>query len=290
VPRRPIYSTCGDLRPQLPDVPVMALTATATDATVREIQHVLSTVRNRHGCETFRASFARGNIHLSVRAKMNPESQSYVELGSLVSEKVAKGHCGIVYVQCIADAEKLVRVLSTFEVISAAYDANMPATRKEKILQSWQSGMLCLQSRTHIAGVTNARQGGIQAAHTRCSYAHRHACQGTRWQQPVLQVATEFTVQFSTNVCMQVWYAGVILVVVCTIAFGMGIDKPDVRFVVHWSIMGSMASYYQEVGRAGRDGLPSTCILFYSDHDVRRALHKMDVQRQLSQQGQTYTV
>src|SRR5205814_8153233 len=70
-----------------------------------------------------------------------------------------------------------------------------------------------------------------------------------------------------------------IRVVAATIAFGMASNKPNVRFVVHYALPKSLESYYKETGRAGRDGLPSECVLLFSASDVAKQLHFIDEKR-----------
>ncbi|MEU4262462.1 DNA helicase RecQ [Streptomyces argenteolus] len=188
---RPDYLALSVLGERWPDVPRIALTATATDATHREITQRLGMPDARH----FVASFDRPNIQYRVVGKSDPKKQ----LLTFLQEEHA-GDAGIVYCLSRNSTEKTAEYLCRNGIEAVPYHAGLDAaTRAEH-----QSRFL--------------REEG--------------------------------------------------LVVVATIAFGMGIDKPDVRFVAHLDLPKSVEGYYQETGRAGRDGAPSTAWMAYGLQDV----------------------
>ncbi|MCG8914278.1 DNA helicase RecQ [Actinokineospora sp. PR83] len=188
---RPDYLALSELHQRWPDVPRIALTATATEATHTEIAERLDLVRARH----FVASFDRPNIQYRIVPKASPQKQVL----DLIRTEHA-GDAGIVYCLSRATVEKTAEFLSQNGVPAVPYHAGLDAGTRARN----QSRFL--------------REDG--------------------------------------------------LVVVATIAFGMGIDKPDVRFVAHLDLPKSVEGYYQETGRAGRDGLPSTAWLAYGLADV----------------------
>ncbi|MEV4147810.1 DNA helicase RecQ [Amycolatopsis sp. NPDC049691] len=188
---RPEYLALSSLHERWPDVPRIALTATATEATHQEISARLKLDEARH----FVASFDRPNIQYRIVGKNSPQRQ-LLEL--LQAEH--KGDAGIVYCLSRNSVEKTAEFLVQNGIPAVPYHAGLDARTRAK----HQSRFL--------------REDG--------------------------------------------------LVVVATIAFGMGIDKPDVRFVAHLDLPKSVEGYYQETGRAGRDGLPSTAWLAYGLQDV----------------------
>jgi ATP-dependent DNA helicase RecQ len=188
---RPDYLALSALHERWPDVPRIALTATATPATHTEIATRLRLDEARH----FVASFDRPNIQYRIAPKNEPKRQL---LDLLRTEH--PGDAGIVYCLSRASVEKIAAFLVENGITALPYHAGLDAgTRAAN-----QSRFL--------------REDGV--------------------------------------------------VIVATIAFGMGIDKPDVRFVAHLDLPKSVEGYYQETGRAGRDGLPSTAWLAYGLQDV----------------------
>jgi ATP-dependent DNA helicase RecQ len=188
---RPDYLGLSVLRERFPGVPLVALTATATQATRAEIASRLDLAQARH----FVASFDRPNIQYRIVPKNDPRRQ----LLELLRTEHA-GDAGIVYCLARASVEQTAEFLTANGHVALPYHAGLDSrTRSEN-----QARFL--------------REDGV--------------------------------------------------IMVATIAFGMGIDKPDVRFVAHLDLPKSVEGYYQETGRAGRDGLPSTAWLSYGLQDV----------------------
>jgi ATP-dependent DNA helicase RecQ len=188
---RPDYLALSALHERWPDIPRIALTATATEATHAEIASRLNLTEARH----FVSSFDRPNIQYRIAPKNEPKKQL---LDLLRTEH--PGDAGIVYCLSRASVEKTAEFLT-------------------------QNGIAALP---YHAGLDSRMRAANQARFLREDA----------------------------------------LVMVATIAFGMGIDKPDVRFVAHLDLPKSVEGYYQETGRAGRDGLASTAWLAYGLQDV----------------------
>ena len=196
---RPDYLRLSVLHERWPDVPRIALTATATSATRTEIAERLELTGARH----FVASFDRPNIRYRIVGKDNPRAQ-LVDL--LTNEH--DGDAGIVYCLSRASVEQTAAHLVERGIPALPYHAGLDASVRAR----HQSRFL--------------REDG--------------------------------------------------LVMVATIAFGMGIDKPDVRFVAHLDLPKSVEGYYQETGRAGRDGAPATAWLAYGLADVVQQRRMID--------------
>ncbi len=198
---RPEYLQLSALHNRYPDVPRIALTATADTATREEMRVRLGLTEAR----VFVASFDRPNIRYLIVEKDNPRKQL---LGFLANHK---GEAGIVYCLSRKKVEETAAWLTSQGIPALPYHAGLPAEVRAD------------NQRTFL------REEGIT--------------------------------------------------MVATIAFGMGIDKPDVRFVAHLDLPKSVEGYYQETGRAGRDGLPSTAWMAYGLNDVIQ-------QRKLIQSGE----
>lgn len=178
------------------DVPIMALTATATPKVQQDILKNLEMSED----STFVSSFNRDNLFYEIRPKIKKD-QTIKQIIQLIKEEF-RGESGIIYVQNRKTAEDIAEMLMVNDIKAAPYHAGL---------------------------------------------------------DPKLRANTQdaFLMEDIDVIC-------------ATIAFGMGIDKPDVRFVMHFDMPKSIENYYQETGRAGRDGLAGKCIAFYNYADILR--------------------
>lgn len=201
---RPDYLALAELAERWPEVPRIALTATATEATHREITERLSLGGAKH----FVSSFDRPNIQYRIAPKLEVRRQLLDFVRSEGVDADGRPVPGIVYALSRASTEKIAAFLAANGVNALPYHAGLDP----ELRRSTQDRFL--------------REDGV--------------------------------------------------VVVATIAFGMGIDKPDVRFVAHVDLPKSVEGYYQETGRAGRDGAPATAWLAYGLQDVVQQRRMID--------------
>lgn len=209
---RPDYKELKFFKQEYPDIPMMALTATANEIVRADIiQHL-----GLHNPQFYKQSFNRTNLLYEV---LNKKKSVMEDIVSLINSKYS-GDTGIIYCHSKNSCESTAQRLSEFGISCSFYHAGMTPSDRSKIQRDWQDGK--------------------------------------------------------------------IKVIAATIAFGMGIDKGDVRFVIHLTIPRNLEGYYQETGRAGRDGKNSDCIMFYSMKDVRMLQSLIKKDRDLDRQSKDY--
>ena len=191
---RPAYLKIAEIRELLPDVPVLALTATATPEVVKDIQ---ARLHFRHK-NVFRMSFERNNLAYIVRKTENKTAELLHILRSMPGS-------AIIYARNRRRTKEITELLNNEHITADFYHAGLDDATKDIRQHRWQSG----ESRVMVA----------------------------------------------TN------------------AFGMGIDKPDVRIVIHMDLPDSIEAYFQEAGRAGRDGQKAYAVILYAKSD-KTTLHK----------------
>ncbi len=188
---RPPYLELAEIRALMPEVPVLALTATATPQVAQDIQDRLAFQNGR----VFQQSFNRSNLSYSILYEAK-------KLDKLVDILQKVPGSAIIYMRSRGDTQKISNLLRSKGISSDFYHAGLSVDERSQKQEAWING--------------NPR------------------------------------------------------LMVCTNAFGMGIDKPDVRLVVHLSLPDSLEAYFQEAGRAGRDGQKAFAVMLYTDTDAEQ--------------------
>ncbi|KAI6658987.1 ATP-dependent DNA helicase Q5-like [Oopsacas minuta] len=231
---RPAYLKLGDFRKHFPGVPCLALTATATEAVRKDIFEFLSLT----DALPLTLPCHRGNLFYDVKFKetiIKPEN----DLREFA-------------ISCLTQSDSI---------------ATKPVRTRSSKVKSFKSPLYSDNSQTtsiaetDVSGVTFIGSGIIYC-HTRdaCSdLSHQLSTKGLTCKPYHAGLSKKDRLS-----CQQDWMQGKFPVIVATISFGMGVDKQDVRFVAHWDVPKSLEGYYQESGRAGRDGGPAFCRLYFS--------------------------
>ena len=196
---RPTYAQLNIIKERFKDVPIMALTATATTAVKYDIINKLS-IQN---CSTFQMSYNRPNLFYEVIEKAQSQKDSYQQILDYIHERHLENKCGIIFCLSTTDTEQLSQWLNDHGLNTDYYHAQIKDNQQR----------------------LNAQK---------------------KWMESKVNI------------------------LVATVAFGMGIDKPDVRFIIHHTMPKSIEEYYQESGRAGRDGKLSYCMLLFKIADKQK--------------------